>query len=114
MWNIAGNHVGAGRYGRQRKRAALLSEPADWTLGDPVKPVGQQGVWSPEILGLIERAKSFGLTLAPVGAEPWGWELRREDGELIVHGNASVIEATLKKWPDGESPVTTGKQDGEA
>jgi hypothetical protein len=83
-----------------------------WTLGKPVKLVEDEGDWSEATLALIERAKSLGLTLASVGKEPWGWELRYADGSLIVHGNTEVIEATIKDWPHEEPEGWTVRVDG--
>jgi hypothetical protein len=68
-----------------------------------MKPVAVEAddEWSRATLAVIERAESFGLTLAPVGKEPYGWDLRYADSTLIVRGFMPVIEATLKNWKAG-------------
>lgn len=90
----------------------LLCEPPDWTLGGPVKLVDDDEDQWRTMRSVVARAESFGLTLAPVGAEPWGWELRYADGALIVHGHGDVIEATLKGWPDDMPKGWSFRADG--
>jgi hypothetical protein len=57
-----------------------------------MKAVDADDKWSRATVDVIRRAESFGLTLTPVGAEPWGWELRQAGGSLIVQGHMPVIE----------------------
>jgi hypothetical protein len=84
-----------------------------WLLDGPVKPRADRGNWSKHTLALIERAESLGLKLAPVGREPWGWELRYEDHALIVHGKTTEdIEAALKSWPDEKPEGWTIRANG--
>jgi hypothetical protein len=77
-----------------------------------VKPVADEYDWLPETRALIERATSLGLTLAPVGKPPWGWELRYADGTLVVHGKTEAIAATLGDWPREQPQGWTIRADG--
>lgn len=79
-------------------------EPGEHLMPRPVRAaIGPE--WSAEVMAVIKRAESLGLTLAPHGKPPFGWDLLQGTQVIRCGLRLPEVEAELASRGSSDEAV---------